>query len=336
MNAAQDFDRRVSSGKFDGAVLKPKLFSEEHEIHARNVPRRYFDGSLRGTFSCIATSAVDCALAHFYLLPGLKFQRFRVSLGVKSLFWRRWVSAPALTMALHRTPPPPAYLGFHFASRFLMGETLGDYLDVSSPWLFPLAVLSRYRAASATLLSGDAVCLQNLLVAANVKVTGKIRCDASDQTLEDASYDTVTSLWASADSPFKAGSIEELWRVLRPGGSLLLSVPCIGSCAEGNAEQCNQSILAVGPRGYDLKMLERRLFAVMGLPRRYAIYGAECATLQESSNTEQSREHRDDLIAIGRHWRCYANLQELPGKGVIVMKFVRPDKDPQPLAAVQV
>jgi hypothetical protein len=321
------FGSSASSEKFNGIVLQPKLSGEEEVIQAPRANRREFDASLTATFRCIATSALDCAVAHFYLLPGLKFQRFRVSLGVKSLFWRRRVSAAARTMALYRTPPPPDYLGFHFASRFLMGETLGDYLDVSSPWLFPLALLSQHGAASATLLSRDALRLRNLLIAAKVKVTGAIRCEASDQKLDDASYDTVTSLWASEDSPFNAGSVEELWRVLRPGGSLLLSVPCTGGCAEWITEHYEQSSAAMPPHDYDPKMLAHGLFARMGLPRRYAIYGAESANLHEPLKAKQSVECADHSFAIGRYWRCYANLRELPGKGVIVMKFVRPDNE---------
>jgi hypothetical protein len=338
MSGAQDgrlFGRRTSVTQLDNFVREAKLPIAGASDPTQAADRRSeYEASSSGNFRCLAMSAMQCAAAHFYLVPGLKFQRFRVILGVKSLFWRKRLHASTLTMALHRTPPLHAYLGFHFASRFLTNEALGDYLDVSSPWLFPVALLSQYEAASATLLSVEASRLQNLLGAAKARVAGAIRCESSDQRLDNAAYDTITSLWGGEDSRFGTSNIKELWRVLKPGGTLLLSAPCAGSHGEAIAQSSDELDSADRVHPYDSRMLERRLFAVVGQPRRYAIYGAQPATPYRSTAAEEASAWHGDSLAIGRHWRCYANLQELPAIGVIVMKFVRPPNGshPNPLA----
>lgn len=296
---------------------------------ARRGGRKVFDRSLLSGFKRVAESAMDCAVAHWYMVPGLKFHRFRVSLGVKSLLGRKQLSPAALTMALHRTPRACSYLGFHFASRFLSGDSLGDYLDVSSPWLFPLAMLSSYHAVSATILSQEAPRLRNLLSAAKIPTEQDVRCEAGDIQLDDESYDTVTSLWSPEEAEHGARDIRNLWRVLRPGGTLLLSVPCTGAGADSEAENLNDEKSRQSERReiYDPRMLERDIFQVIGQPKRYAIYGAQrSASANEFSAGEDSDALPDsrDSLAIGRDWRCYANLQELVGPGVIVMKFTSP------------
>src|ERR1700730_9853945 len=86
----------------------------------------------------LAIGIIDNVLAHWYLLPGLPFQRYRLRLLISSLF-RRTTAGAAPALALYQTPNPTAYLEFEFARRALMSRrNLGAYLDVSSPWLFPL------------------------------------------------------------------------------------------------------------------------------------------------------------------------------------------------------
>jgi SAM-dependent methyltransferase len=321
----------VSAGenRIFGRGLAPRRFDnspDSREVRHDPVLRESSIGRLcddfgppsTSSFRHVALSAVDCALAHWYMVPGLKFQRSRVRLGLKSL-WRGRLSASAVSLVLHKTPAPASYLGFHFASQFLASDSLGNYLDVSSPWLFPFTLLSSSQAVSATLLTVEAPRLHSLLSASSICLQGGIRCEAENIPLEDASYDTITSLWGPGGGVVHGGrNVRNLWRVLKPGGTLLLSVPCARKGAARFVED--------GASLYDVEMLERDIFDVLGQPKRYAIYGAQRPS---GGNGLASGDDADAAagwggsLAIGRDWRCYASLQELPGQGVIVMKFSR-------------
>jgi len=77
-------------------------------------------------------------------------------------------------------------------------------------------------------------------------------------------------------------------------------------------------------------MLERELFDVLGQPKRYAIYGAQTSSSRDESAVSYDSGGSpgwDSSSIIGRDWRCYASLQDLPGRGVIVMKFTRPERE---------
>ena len=271
-------------------------------------------------FQRVAFSALDCALAHWYMVPGLQFHRLRVRLEFNSLLRRSQWPVSARSLVLDRSIEPASYLGFHFAAKFLAGDKLGNYLDVSSPWLFPFTILSNYQAASATLLTVQARGLGSLLGAVRAGIKGEIRCFDNDVSLEDDSYDTITSLWDPNEEPGQfAREVRSLWRVLKPGGTLLLSVPCVKKAAKRPS--------ADGPLPYDADALERHIFDVLGQPKRYAIYGEQTSSCE---NNRFPADGRNDAGWIGssviaRDWRCYSGFQELPGPGVIVMKFSRPE-----------
>ncbi len=265
----------------------------------------------------VAMSAVDCAVAHWYMVPGLAFQRSRFRLELNSLLGRGRVPGSVRSLILQRSPAPESYLGFHFAARFLSRETLGNYLDVSSPWLFPFTMLTRRRAASATLITNEAARMRSLMSTAKINPAGGLRCEAAEVALADAAYDTITSLCgAGGGLKYEAQS---LWRMLKPGGTLLLSVPCIKEVGDGD-----------GAWVYDARKLERDIFDVIGQPKRYAIYGAQTPARGHHDARVGGANQWNGSAAIGRDWRCFPSLQELPGSGVMVMKFSRLEGDPKP------
>jgi hypothetical protein len=267
----------------------------------------------------VASSVVDCALAHWYMVPGLQFQRFRVRFEIKRLFREKQLPISVRSLVLDRPPDPASYLGFHFASQFLGDKTLGNYLDVSSPWLFPFALVSNFRAANVTLLTEKAIGIRSLARGLRTHSEKEIRFVAKNVPLQDESYDTISSLWdAHEDSKRHVHDVRSLRRLLKPGGTLLLSVPCVRKIPEVTS--------ANGPWIYDANALERYVFDVLGQPKRYAIYGAQTSRIGNEpvcGDPANASDRWAASLAIGRDWRCYSSLQELPGSGVIVMKFTR-------------
>jgi demethylmenaquinone methyltransferase/2-methoxy-6-polyprenyl-1,4-benzoquinol methylase len=57
------------------------------------------------------------------------------------------------------------------------------------------------------------------LAEANVEL---VRCDGASLPFEDASFDAVTIAFAIDDMPDRQGCAREMWRVLRPGGNIVL------------------------------------------------------------------------------------------------------------------
>jgi len=291
---------------------------------APKVPSRHIGGSSSmRSLKRVAISAIDCALAHWYMVPGLRFQRFRLRFEIGSLFRKKHLPASVCSLVLDETPDPASYLGFHFASQFLNSRTLGNYLDVSSPWLFPFALLSNLQAANVTLLTARATGLGALAHGLSEQVRQKINCVATNASLEDECYDTITSLWNPDE---KLGryirDVRSLKRILKPGGTLLLSVPCSGQLA--GATSVN------GEQIYDANTLEQYVFDVMGQPKRYAIYGAQARYCRNNAyyvENDYAADRRFGSSVVGRDWRCYSSLQELPAVGVIVMKFIRRESE---------
>ena len=170
--------------------------------------------------------------------------------------------------------------------------------------------------------------MRNLLSMTKLRLEHGFRCEAGDLRLDDESYDTVTSLWSSAGGEHNARGVRNLWRVLKPGGTLLLSMPCTANVAQSVAGKRPDENSAPGSlrRYHDAQRLERDIFQVIGQPQRYAIYGAQAsiATNESAGDDFDAPSETRGALEIGREWRCYANLHELPGPGVIVMKFTRP------------
>jgi hypothetical protein len=291
---------------------------------ALKVPSRHIGGSSSmRNLKRIAISAIDCALAHWYMVPGLRFQRFRLRFEIGSLFRKKRLPASVRSLVLDGTPDPASYLGFHFASQFLNGRTLGNYLDVSSPWLFPFALLSNLQAANVTLLAARATGLKSLTHGLKEQVQKQINCVTTNAPLEDECYDTITSLWNPNEKPGQhIRDVRSLKRILKPGGTLLLSVPCTSQLAEVTSIN--------GEQVYDANALEQYVFDVLGQPKRYVIYGAQarhCDNKAYCFENDYAADRWFGSSVVGRDWRCYSSLQELPAVGVIVMKFIRRESE---------
>jgi hypothetical protein len=85
-----------------------------------------------------------------------------------------------------------------------------------------------------------------------------------------------------------------------------------------------------GEQVFDANALEQSVFDVLGQPKRYAIYGAQarhCGNKAYCIENDYAADRWFGSSVVGRDWRCYSSLQELPAIGVIVMKFTRRESE---------
>ncbi len=277
----------------------------------------------------------DCSVAHWYLMPGLNFHRYRVRLALSTIVGRRRELRNVVAQALDETISPTAFLDFDFAWKAVASrEPFGTYLDYSSPWLFPAMVLAERHCESATVLGSDPLGMEVIERLAESQQGGRsptICRGINDGTFTSESFDVVTSLSWIANVADDIGTLKQLWSALKPGGVLLLSLPCTTRTAEGHPGNKTSSALVQKPKNwmrrlYDESMLQERVFAVVGQPRRCVVYGESKSGADRNFAIPGSNGHIHSLskfVVVAREWQTYSSLRDIPGEGVIAMKFIK-------------
>jgi SAM-dependent methyltransferase len=277
-------------------------------------------------------------LARLYRGPGLRFRLQCAILGVHLLCERNAVSYSNIFMLLFWPIDSVRYFEFDFMWRTLSETSFHNYLDVSSPRLFPIILLRKRTDTSAELVNPDKADLRN--TANLVDACGlSSRCNLRDCLIEDApfapeSFDTITSISVIEHIHDDTNAIKNLWRLLKPGGRLLLSVPCAAVAEEEYRDIDFYGVQSPDGQGfffhqykYDHSLLQERIYSVTGLPSRSAIFGEkEPGTLQNwllRRWTGQKYPLWKEPYAMAREFRDYESLSELPGDGVVAMEFVK-------------
>jgi len=277
----------------------------------------------------------NCSVAHWYLMPGLNFHRYGVRLALSTIMGRRRELRNVVAQALDETISPTAFLDFDFAWKAVASrEPFGTYLDYSSPWLFPAMVLAERRCEGAMVLGSDPLGMEVIERLAESQQNGRGRtiCKRiNDGVFTSESFDVVTSLSWIARVADDIGTLKQLWNALKPGGMLLLSLPCTARTVEGRPGRKTTSVLARKPekwmrRLYDESMLQERVFPVVGQPRRCVVYGESNPGADRNRATPGGNGHGNssgNFIAVARGWQTYSALRDIPGEGVIAMKFIK-------------
>jgi hypothetical protein len=270
-----------------------------------------------------------CTVAHWYFMPGLTFHRYWVRLAIASVMSGRRELRRALARTMHQTINPISLLEFDFAWRAVNShEPIQAYLDCSSPWLFPAMLLARRSCHSASVLNldpGELEVIERLAEGpCNKRIKPVFKGLNEADRVDGESFDLVTSLSWVARTADDVGTVKLLWSALKPGGMLLLSVPCAARTTDRPITF--SSALANEARIYDDSMLEDRIFAVIGQPKRSVVYGESHPPMGRANypgpngNFSLSR-----YVDMGRRWRIYPAVRNLPGEGIIAMKFVKPE-----------
>jgi SAM-dependent methyltransferase len=280
------------------------------------------------------------ALAHRLGSPGLDFHRRSALLGLRMLLRRRSEVPRSLAFQCMIAPMDTVrYFEFDFAWRAITAAGRpASYLDVSSPRLFPVMLLCHYRGLAADLLNPDGKDLEVTRQLARGSAVAD-RCRFHDRLITDApfpaaSFDLITCLSVIEHIPEDASAVRAIWTLLKPGGRLLLSVPCAPRPFEELVTFDEYGLLApdadgyvFGQRFYDSALLAERVFAVTGRPRTSAVYGErEPDTLAHSRTAKLSDPaypfYREPYTVAQRFGR-FPQIEALPATGVIAMEFVK-------------
>lgn len=230
------------------------------------------------------------------------------------------------------------YFEFSAAWQMLSGSSIRRFLDVSSPRLFPIALARSRPEATGELINPDASDLK--ITASILKAAGlDRRCRVSNFRLEDVpfeaeSFDVVTSLSVVEHIPGQQNALRKMWELLRPGGRLVISVPCMASAEEQYIDADHFGLQTPDADGfyflqyvYDQELLQERFFSVLGAPLEVIIYGEKRrGSLREGLLKKWSEDKYPrwrEPYTMWEDFQRYDSIAELPGEGVIIMRFDR-------------
>jgi SAM-dependent methyltransferase len=228
------------------------------------------------------------------------------------------------------------YFEFGFAWDSLSDFSGFRYLDVSSPRLFPIILTLKKKAVVAELMNPDLDDLSrtgNLVKALGLESHCNLHgCLIDAAPFDSGSFDAISSISVVEHIPQDTRAIRKMWNLLKPGGRLLLTLPCAAQASEQYIDRNEYGLLAANEAGYfffqrlyDQVSLDERIFSVTGQPRRRAIYGEKVpGALRRNLDRklgDPSYPYWKEPYMMGRGFRYFNDLSELPGEGVIAMEF---------------
>jgi SAM-dependent methyltransferase len=212
-----------------------------------------------------------------------------------------------------------------------------SYLDVSSPRFLPLTYVRRSGVERACFVNPDRADLATTeRWAAALSLSQRCRFSAEpieSLALGDERYDAITSISVFEHIGDERPALERVRRLLAPGGSLLLTLPCAASGYDQYRDYDEYNLGTPDAEGryffqrfYDASSLRARVFSVMGEPRQMTVYG-ESEPGFFGRNAQQKMRGlpypfwREGYM-MGRHFQVYPSIDVLPGEGVVALEFV--------------
>ncbi len=232
------------------------------------------------------------------------------------------------------------YFEFHEVLKGLAHVPFCKYLDVSSPRLIPLILLLQNRNAVVDMINPD---IQDTQEAGRlVDALGLTdRCRFTNSTIETANYapetfDLITCISVLEHIPADKEAVEMMWSLLRPGGRLILTMPCMAKPLEQYISRNHYGVLSPGSDGYtfwqryyDDVRLREVIFSSTGLPAKVAVYGERSYGLFYR-NASMKRllgalyPFWRESYMMAKEYRYFQTIAELPGEGIIMLEFIKP------------
>jgi SAM-dependent methyltransferase len=204
----------------------------------------------------------------------------------------------------------------------------------------PLLLLKAAPGATAKLINPDCSDLQETERLANA-LGLKSRCEFFNGILDKAgfipaSFDLITCISVLEHIPRDKAVIETMWSLLRPGGKLVLTFPCMAQQIEQYISYNQYGVLNPGDDGYtfwqryyDGERLKSSIFNVTGMPARIAIYGEKKYGFFFRNNSMKRLlgplyPFWREPYMMATEYQSFSSIDELPGEGVAMLEFIKP------------
>lgn len=296
-------------------------------------------GRLWSGLKGIFLSPLYLVLASIMGAPGIEFHLRIAAIGVRLLVLGR-ASLKTCTALIFSPMDSTRYFEFQEVWKSARGRPFSRYLDVSSPRLIPLLLVQATPGATAEFINPDASDLRGTRELANALglnsrcrfFNGVIDCAA----YAPASFDLVTCISVLEHIPEDTAAVRSMWALLRPGGKLVLTLPCMASSLEQHISHNQYGVLKPGDDGYtfwqryyDQERLESCVFCVTGKPAYVSVYGEKSrgfffrsATMKRLLGSRYPFWREPYMMAT--EYGLFACTDELPGEGVVMLEFIKP------------
>ena len=269
--------------------------------------------------------------------PGLFFHLRCAGLGLISLVTRRLKRGHYSLMFFPMDST--RYFEFDVSWDRLHRLPFSRYLDVSSPRLLPLMLMRSNRQATAELINPDEKDLRDAEKFFQAFGVGE-RCRFGALTVEQASFesssfDLITCISVLEHIPADGEAVERMWSLLRTGGRLVLTLPCMSQPLEQYISYNQYGVLQPGNDGYtfwqryyDEERLRERIYRVIGPPEHRAVFGEKTSGLFFRNATMKRvlggrYPFWREPYMMATEYRSYPSLEELPGEGVVYLEFLK-------------
>ncbi|MGA2462864.1 MAG: class I SAM-dependent methyltransferase [Thermodesulfobacteriota bacterium] len=290
----------------------------------------------------ILLSPLYLVMAHIAGVPGIGFHLRCVATGTNLLFTGR-ASLKTCYNYLFSPMVSTRYFEFHEVWKSVKGLAFTRYLDVSSPRLMPLFLLKAAPGATAELINPDSSDLretEKLAIALGLKS----RCEVFNGILDKAgftpaSFDLITCISVLEHIPEDKLMVESMWSLLRPGGKLILTFPCMAQPLEQYISHNPYGVLNPGDDGYtfwqryyDRERMESTIYSITDKPSYIAVYGEKkCGFFFRNASMKWLLGpfypfwREPYMMATEYHW--FSSTDELPGEGVAMLEFIKPGEE---------
>ena len=287
----------------------------------------------------ILLSPLYLVMAHIAGAPGIGFHLRCVANGTSLLLTRR-ASLKTCYSYLFFPMDSTRYFEFHEVWKSAKGLAFTRYLDVSSPRLMPLFLLKAAPGSTGVLINPDTSDLRATEKLANA-LGLKSRCEFFNGTLDNAgftpgSFDLITCISVLEHIPHDKAVLNTMWSLLRPGGKLILTIPCMAQPLEQYISHNPYGLLNPGDDGYtfwqryyDRERMECTIYSITGMPSRIAVYGENKygfffrnASMKRLLGSLYPFWREPYMMAT--EYQSFSSTDELPGEGVVMLEFIKP------------
>jgi hypothetical protein len=296
-------------------------------------------GKLWAAVKAVVLSPFYLGLAHLRGAPGTGYH-LRVSLTAVRLMLGGRMSPRTCAGYLFFPMDSTRYFEFHEVWKRANNHAFKHYLDVSSPRFVPLLLLHSNPSATAELINPDATDLEETRALATALELNS-RCTLFNGVLENAacaaeSFELITCISVLEHIPQDTTAVRTMWSLLRPGGKLILTLPCMAQPLEQHISHNQYGVLSPGDDGYtfwqrfyDRERLQECIYSVTGQPSSVVVYGEKMrgyffrnASMKRLMGPRYPFWREPYMMAS--EYRAFATTDELPGEGVVLLEFIKP------------